>query len=45
MTQNSENDPEEVSPEVRRKAQRTIWILYTVMIIMIILPFIFMIFR
>jgi len=36
---------DEVPPEVRRKAQRTIWILYAVMAILILLPFVMLFFR
>lgn len=46
MTQKPEKQPmDEVPPEVRRKAQRTIWILYAVMAILILLPFVMLFFR
>lgn len=45
MNDQQEPQNEEVSPEVKRKAQRTIWILYGVMAIMILLPFLMLFFR
>ncbi|MBC2600350.1 hypothetical protein [Puniceicoccus vermicola] len=45
MNDQQEPKNEEVSPEVKRKAQRTIWILYGVMAIMILLPFLMLFFR
>jgi len=46
MNQAPENQNQaDVPPEVRRKAQRTIWILYAVMAVMILLPFVMLFFR
>ncbi|MGE9289748.1 MAG: hypothetical protein ACQKBT_02080 [Puniceicoccales bacterium] len=45
MNDNQETDTPEVSPEIQKKAKRTIWILYGVMAIMILLPFIMLFFR
>ncbi|MFP4352314.1 MAG: hypothetical protein ACLFRP_05965 [Puniceicoccaceae bacterium] len=36
---------DDVPPDVRRKAQRAIWILYAVMAFLILLPFLFLFFR
>ena len=38
-------DQDSVPPEVRRKAERTVWILYGVMAFLILLPFLFLFFR
>jgi len=38
-------DADSVPPEVRRKAERTIWILYGVMALLVLLPFLFLLFR
>jgi len=35
---------EEVSPEVQKKADRTIWLIYAIMIFLILLPFLFLLF-
>lgn len=40
-----ESPQEEVSPEVQKKAERTIWILYGVMAFLILLPFVILFFR
>jgi len=43
--ESEQHPPDDVSPEVRRKAQRTIWILYIVMGILVLLPFVMLFFR
>jgi len=45
MKTNHKKEPEEVSPEVRKKAERTIWILYGVMAVLVLLPFLILLFR
>jgi len=45
MTEHHQKEDEEVSPEVRRKAERTIWILYGVMAFLILLPFLILFLR
>ncbi len=40
-----DSDADSVPPEVRRKAERTIWILYGVMALLVLLPFLFLLFR
>lgn len=46
MDEDSEkrNRMDEVPPEVRRKAQRTIWILYAIMAVLVLLPFLMLLF-
>lgn len=45
MTDKPESEQDPVSPEVRKKAERTIWILYGVMALFILLPFLILFFR
>lgn len=45
MKNNNKLDSEDIPLEIRRKAQRTIWILYGVMAFLILLPFVMLFFR
>ncbi|MEM0965929.1 MAG: hypothetical protein AAGJ81_07265 [Verrucomicrobiota bacterium] len=42
---NNEAPQDDVPPEVKRKADRAIWILYIVMAILILLPFLMLLAR
>ena len=45
MEPDEESSNKEATPAERRKAERTIWILYAVMAVFILLPFLFLLFR
>jgi len=45
MTEKPTEPDDEVPPEVKRKAERTIWLLYGIMAVLILLPFLFLLFR
>ncbi len=45
MTEPPSQPEDDVPPEVKRKAERTIWILYGVMALLVLLPFLFLFLR